>query len=95
MADHFDGGPAFPIRGSVADYQYAGPSLRDHIATQALVGLMGRAWDSAKLTDQQLIEQWADSAYIVADAMLRARRFLPSDQPAATPARSANQGEAQ
>lgn len=94
MAEQIDnGGPAFPCEigfgcaadnmhqnGSSTGMQY-GMSLRDHFASQALVGLMGLSWDGSGLGGQQLRERWATGSYLVADAMLRARRTPPPSPP--------------
>jgi hypothetical protein len=48
-------------------------TLRDEFAMHAVAGLMGRAWDSDKNSGEQIIKLWAESAYAVADAMLKER----------------------
>ncbi len=57
-----DGGPAFPARA--VWHTYKGMSLRDYYAGQALAGLKlgGMSYEMA-----------SETAYRVADAMLRAR----------------------
>lgn len=47
--------------------------LRDIFASDALTGIIGRSWDHFKGSDMDLINQWAKSSYLVADAMLKAR----------------------
>lgn len=65
---------AFPLPVSDNNLGYEGMSLRDYFATKALVGLLGRDWSRTKHNDDtQLIRQWAESAYIVADVMLKER----------------------
>ena len=48
-------------------------TLRDEFAAKVMPGLMGRNWSHHKGTDEELIAIWAQSAYGVADAMLKAR----------------------
>ena len=62
-----DGGPAFPKHGYVGR---DGMTLRDWFASQALVGLVGRA----ETNDGLAI---AKDAYVIADAMLAAREAKP------------------
>ena len=70
-----DGGLAFPIpdvpypNGNV-QHGWNGMTLRDWFAGQALVGLVGRA----ETNDGLAI---AKDAYVIADAMLRAREAKP------------------
>lgn len=72
-----DGGPAFPFIEQNADgspyTQTPGMSLRDHFAGQALALLGGRAWDHIEGSDRAIVKAWAQTAYVVADAMLAAR----------------------
>ena len=65
-----DGGPAFPTHGSMGEVVSEGASLRDYFAAKALVGLLkvNRPTDIGAMR-----QEWADEAYILADAMLRAR----------------------
>jgi hypothetical protein len=69
------GGPAFPVvyDHSKADVRqvYGGMTLRDYFAAKAMQGLMGRVW--GEQNDDELIRTWANSAYLMADAMLKAR----------------------
>lgn len=89
MTSKDSGGPAYPFEyhnqtGSHqpgffdtgmlspgASQQFAGMTLRDYFAAKALPGLMGRSW--APLTGEDLVNQWAVSAYALADAMLAER----------------------
>lgn len=74
-----NGGPAFPRpkspKGEYTDSEVPGAqtgmSLRDYFAAKALPGLMGRSW--SPLTGDDLVNQWAVSAYAMADAMLAER----------------------
>ena len=76
MSNKETGGPAFPT--SVDNYEDMEPAgdgmtMRDYFAAKAMQGLMGRSWDINKFTAEELFAQWSASAYLVADAMLKAR----------------------
>lgn len=79
MSEDNDGGPAFPggeLRFDDADCTtpyYAGMSLRDWFAGQALAGMMASndAVPVGTLDPRGLL---ASSAYAMADAMLKARK---------------------
>ncbi len=62
-----DGGPAFP--NTVYGYEGVGMTLRDYFAAKAMQAAMTnhQAWDAKNET------QTARVAYIIADAMLKAR----------------------
>lgn len=63
--DKDDGGPAFGTNGM-------GMSLRDYFAAQALAGMAeGRDWSTCPGDDMNAL---ARQAYVIADAMLKARR---------------------
>jgi len=64
-----DGGPAFPRIG-IGDLYYdaAGMSLRDWFAGQALAGFAAEKCSA---------DQTAHAAYLMADAMLAARKETP------------------
>ena len=84
-----DNPPAFPSRGGMMFYvpeevrgqlaetvakldsYNSGMTLRDYFAGQAVV-VMLRSWDG-KGSDEEVMKQWAETAYIVADEMLKAR----------------------
>jgi len=70
-----DGGPAFArTAGPYGQLSQTGMSLRDYLAGQAVIGLIGgRNWSEVKGGDDAVIKQWAVSAYLVADAMIAAR----------------------
>ncbi len=81
MSEIKDGGPAFPD-GSQNQWGYAvnsGMTLRDYFAAKAMQGLVGSAeWreDISEPEDRcglEPTEFTAKSAYIIADAMLKAR----------------------
>jgi hypothetical protein len=70
-ADTNTGGPAFPYGTA-----YAGMTLRDYFAAQALTG--AQIWDAVlNGKNSQFsggVEKLAETAYAVADAMLKARQ---------------------
>jgi hypothetical protein len=72
----FDGSePAFPFRGIYAtDEQHEGISIRDHFAVNALPSVY-----SYYVTNGRVYPGWHDGvavdAYIMADAMLKARKI--------------------
>lgn len=57
------------------EYGEYGMFLRDYFAARAMQGLIGRAWGDAlgKVPDN-VFSIWAESAYKVADEMLKARQ---------------------
>ena len=69
------GGAAFPCE--YFDKQLERPrlvmgmTLRDYFAAKAMQGLMSRVWEINDANELFLV--WANSAYAVADAMLKAR----------------------
>ena len=69
MSDKNTGGPAFPITAeSYRDVREIGMTLRDYFAAKAMQGiLVGIECDPAT------VPHVAESAYILADAMLKAR----------------------
>lgn len=74
------GGPAFPLpetlnpNGGISTYAQFGMTLRDYFAVKAMQPLIaGRNWNHFNGTDEELIVQWAESSYTLADAMLKAR----------------------
>lgn len=67
-----DGGAAFPSRGPTGGIVEHGMSLRDYFAAKALPGLL-----SAIMVDEchnWLPSDFAQKAYLMADAMLEARK---------------------
>ena len=70
-----DGGPAFPPNGGWRDdsSEGRGMSLRDWFAGQALVGQLA-AGPQPPDEPACTCEEYAESAYAYADAMLRARK---------------------
>jgi len=72
MSAKDNGGPAFPVQ-DVSKWQCHGMTLRDHFAGQAMQGMLA----NPKLQEQILKagQSWIEeSAYAVADAMLKARK---------------------
>lgn len=74
-----DGGPAFPLQGigSAFAHGYAGMTLRDWFAGQAMAGWLAA---SPKVNGNNIngtkdnAEKLTEAAYIYADAMLEARK---------------------
>ena len=66
-----NGGPAFPLQSIGPDFApgYAGMTLRDYFAAKAMQGLI-----AGGSTDRHQIAQ---TAYIVSDAMINARKPTP------------------
>lgn len=62
------GGPAFPSHGSMGEVAHQGMTLRDYFAGQALAGVNA---DPSSREDS--VRSIAESAYVLADAMLAAR----------------------
>ena len=81
MSNTDTGGPAFPTAvrnhydpetgGQWSEHVDPGMTLRDYFAAKAMQGLMGRAWGD--MDADELFRTWANSAYTMADAMLKAR----------------------
>ena len=65
-----DGGSAFPstqyVSGISPTGHSVGMTLRDYFAAKAMQGMMANSWNSN-------YGDWAEHAYIMADAMLKAR----------------------
>ena len=71
-----DGGPAFPMQVKLANGtdNYRGMSLRDWFAGQAMAGILFIS-NSVKNESKQPAEKLiATTAYLMADAMLAARK---------------------
>lgn len=76
MSDHIDeGGPAFPVstsdphighQDSRTTWQFPGMTLRDYFAAKAMQGMLARPGSVNTKQD-------AEFAYMLADAMLKAR----------------------
>lgn len=65
-----DGGPAFPTDQEAMSYGFEGMSLRDWFAGQALAGF-------ATTSGHFDPKKFAQTAYLLADAMLAAREAKP------------------
>jgi len=71
-----DGGAAFPIAGLSGlpndnfIYPQAGMTLRDYFAAAALQGLAVNAHNFDNMSDKSI----AENAYLIADAMIEARK---------------------
>lgn len=69
MSNTNTGGPAFPSRGSMGEVAQEGMTLRDYFAAKALQGLLATDLNCAP----EYVQAIADSSYVLADAMLKAR----------------------
>lgn len=70
MSNTNDGGPAFPEREGYV----AGMTLRDYFAAKAMQSSIQLSRLSHLAgTEEELIAKWAESLYILADSMLKAR----------------------
>jgi len=75
-----DGGPAFPVLGNIgynSDWvSEDGMSLRDHFASQAIPAIIRQCASNLNFMDKtETAEQYfARKAYLIADAMLLARK---------------------
>jgi len=69
-------GPAFPIKGSLMSIDEQGMTLRDYFAAQAMPSIARDFWEDVR-AGKYGSEHWpiaiAKSAYLMADAMLKAR----------------------
>ena len=68
MNDFDDGGPAFMV-AELANIKHDGMTLRDYFAAKAMQAVVSRG-----LVPQVPLEIYADNAYKMADAMLKARQ---------------------
>jgi len=73
-----DGGPAFPVPTPVLAGGYrmiveGGMSLRDYFAAKAMEGLLAHGKRQTEAGENADLKWYAQSAYIIADAMLAAR----------------------
>lgn len=71
MAQHDNGGPAFPAQWDDKDNE--GMTLRDWFAGQALVGIINACAMDARVRGETSEMLFARKAYSVADAMIAAR----------------------
>ena len=77
MSETRDGGPAFPRPASTPEenqvIEQDGMSLRDYFAGQALSSVLQDVADEKQLGGMAPKDAAAKLAYIIADAMIRAR----------------------
>ena len=72
MATRQDGGPVFPVIGAAgAPEDYGGMSLRDYFAAKVMQAMVCADADNGRFRD--CAARTAEFAYVVADAMLKAR----------------------
>jgi hypothetical protein len=64
------GGPAFPIKGPVMGSDKQGMTLRDYFAAKAMQGLLAQSQGTAL---GSRVDAAAEYAYVMAEAMLKAR----------------------
>lgn len=83
MTDHIeDGGPAFPTenahQSSGTTWHHEGMTLRNYFAAKVLPAVYRDFWDGVRANLYAPTEDWrgdiARDAYLVADAMLKARK---------------------
>jgi hypothetical protein len=71
-----NGVPAFPIKGPLMSIDEQGMTLRDYFAAQSLPAIFRDYWEDVR-AGRYSSEHWqmgiAKSAYLMADAMLKAR----------------------
>ena len=69
MSNTNTGGPAFPSHGSMGEVSHEGMTLRDYFAAKAMQGFMANKSNPMHYHGEE-DGQWA---YMIADAMLKAR----------------------
>jgi hypothetical protein len=69
MSDTNTGGPAFPSHGSMGEVAHEGMTLRDYFAAKAMQGFMANKSNPMHYQPEE-DGRWA---YMIADAMLKAR----------------------
>ena len=70
MSNTNTGGPAFPSHGSMGEVAQEGMTLRDYFAAKAMQGFMANKSNPMHYQPEE-DAQWA---YMIADAMLKARQ---------------------
>jgi hypothetical protein len=70
MSNTDTGGPAFPSHGSMGEVAQEGMTLRDYFAAKAMQGFMANKSNPMHYQPEE-DAQWA---YMIADAMLKARQ---------------------
>lgn len=85
MQEPVDNEPAFPICGAAADHQFTGLTLRDYFAAKAMAAEMITTFsdatpeaaeafaEAATAAGRSCEAHLAHNAYLIADAMLKAR----------------------
>lgn len=73
-----DGGPAFPAVVPESGAGYFGMTLRDYFAGQVVNGLAAGRMEPYEGNASER-EWWAEEAYAIADAMLKAREATHGD----------------
>lgn len=71
----YTGGPAFPVNGPNGDHP--GMMLRDYFAAKAMQGFVSGLMADGTACRKQDVPAIAESAYMMADAMLKARHQWP------------------
>ena len=69
MDNFTDGGPAFPLFAATG---HSGMTLRDYFAGQVIAGIFAGKW--AQMPHVKPEEAFANTAYVIADAMLKRRQ---------------------
>ncbi|MGU2415257.1 hypothetical protein [Burkholderia cenocepacia] len=73
MSEIKDGGPAFPVPGLMEDPSFNGMTLRDYFAAKAMQAALTTVQPGPTVTHEQMFDAVAPLAYLMADAMLKAR----------------------
>ncbi|WP_404347216.1 hypothetical protein [Enterobacter hormaechei] len=72
-----NGGPAFPVAGSEHNYPIEGMTLRDYFAAKAMQSIVSSPKEMESLIDtlgaKTAYAKVSETAYVIADEMLRAR----------------------
>lgn len=76
MRTQQNGGPAFPVAGSDHNYPIEGMTLRDYFAAKAMQSIISSPNEMEDLIDTlgapTAYAKVSETAYVIADAMLRA-----------------------
>ncbi|WP_431642816.1 hypothetical protein [Enterobacter mori] len=74
-----NGGPAFPVAGSEHNYPIEGMTLRDYFAAKAMQSIVSSPKEMESIIDtlgaKTAYAKVSETAYVIADAMLRAREI--------------------
>ena len=74
MSNKDNGGPALPVSGSQDGAGFSGISLRDHFAIESLYSIISSGKATIYLNDANRARELASLSYMLADAMMRARK---------------------